>query len=278
MKVLKFSKMHGLGNDFMVVDNIDGSLQFDAREISVLSNRKIGVGFDQFLLIEAPDNADVDFNYRIFNADGNEVEHCGNGARCFAKYIKDKGLSDKQTLAVKVKKGIINVTYHDDNHIEVDMGQPILTPSQVPFNFQPDTYQSQYNLVFGETTLPASVLSMGNPHVVFYVSNLWDLSLVELGSALQKSDYFPDSVNVNFVEVIDENHLEIRTYERGVGETNACGTGACAAAFATYRLGVGQPQVAVKARGGQLLIRIDEQQRIVMSGPARWVFDGVISL
>lgn len=278
MKVLKFSKMHGLGNDFMVVDNIDGSLQFDAREISVLSNRKIGVGFDQFLLIEAPDNADVDFNYRIFNADGNEVEHCGNGARCFAKYIKDKGLSDKQTLAVKVKKGIINVTYHDDNHIEVDMGQPILTPSQVPFNFQPDTYQSQYNLVFGETTLPASVLSMGNPHVVFYVSNLWDLSLVELGSALQKSDYFPDSVNVNFVEVIDENHLEIRTYERGVGETNACGTGACAAAFATYQLGVGQPQVAVKARGGQLLIRIDEQQRIVMSGPARWVFDGVISL
>lgn len=274
MKTLKFSKMHGLGNDFIVINAIDTPFDLTAEQISALGHRKTGVGFDQLLVVEPPQSEAVDFHYRIFNTDGSEVEHCGNGARCFAKFVHDKGLSDKKQLRVQVKKGMITTTYVDDDHIEVDMGQPVLTPSQVPFNYQPDSYQNQYQLVFGEDALPASVLSMGNPHVVFFVSNLWQLSLIELGEAIQKSSYFPESVNVNFVEIIDETHIELRTYERGVGETDACGTGACASAFATYALGAGQSSIAVKTRGGVLNIRIDDEQRIFMSGAARHVFDG----
>ncbi len=272
--------MHGLGNDFVVINALDEPFSLSNEQINALGNRKTGIGFDQLLVVEPADTDNVDFNYRIFNTDGSEVEHCGNGARCFAKFIHDKGLSDKKTLNVKVKKGIIATIYTDDDTIEVAMGKPILTPSQVPFKYPTDEYQNQYELTFGEDEngLPVSVLSMGNPHCVFFVTDLWKQDIVKLGKKIQQSAYFPESVNVNFVEIIDKNTIELRTYERGVGETDACGTGACASAFATQAIGIGSNEIQVKMRGGELSIHIDEEQQIFMSGPARHVFDGEIML
>ncbi len=275
---LAFSKMHGLGNDFMIIDATTNAFSLSTEDIARLGNRKTGVGFDQLLVVEPAETDGVDFNYRIFNTDGSEVEHCGNGARCFAKFVIDKGLTNKKQLAVKVKKGIITTTYHDDDHIEVDMGKPFLTPSDVPFICEPNEYKTQYSLQLGDDVLPASVLSMGNPHVVFYVSNIWGLHIKEMGKAIQQLPCFPESVNVNFVEVVDKKHLQLRTYERGVGETDACGTGACASAFASYALGAVEQSVRVSVRGGDIDIRVDEDGTIFMTGAARLVFDGQITL
>lgn len=277
MKTLNFSKMNGLGNDFMVVDATQEAFSLTSAQIDALGERKTGVGFDQLLVVE-PASGDVDFNYRIFNTDGSEVEHCGNGARCFAKFVKDKGLSDKNHLTVKVKKGIITTHYHDDAHIEVDMAQPILTPSDVPFQYSPNHYQRQYTLTIDGQDITVSVLSMGNPHVVLFVDNLWDRDIATLGSAIQQSSYFPESVNVNFVEIIDSSHIALRTYERGVGETDACGTGACASVFAFCENHSQADHVTVTVRGGELRIRLDENQRIFMTGAAQHVFDGTLTL
>lgn len=270
--------MHGLGNDFMVVDATQEPFTLTAEIIDALGERKTGIGFDQLLVVEPPSQADVDFDYRIFNTDGSEVEHCGNGARCFAKFVKDQGLSDKQRLTVKVKKGIITTYYQHDDAIEVDMAQPILTPADVPFHYQPNKYQRQYVLDIDGQSVTASVLSMGNPHVVLFVDDVWEKNIAVLGQAIQQSDYFPQSVNVNFVEIIDNEQIALRTYERGVGETDACGTGACASVFAFCENHSSAQQVSVTVRGGQLRIRLDETQRIFMAGPARQVFQGTISI
>lgn len=270
--------MHGLGNDFMVVDATKVAFSLSTAQINALGDRKTGIGFDQLLVVEPADNNDVDFNYRIFNANGSEVEHCGNGARCFAKFVKDKQLSDKERLTVKIKKGIITTHYQDDDHVEVDMAQPILTPSDVPFRHAPNHYQPSYTLHIGEQRITASVLSMGNPHVVLFVENLWTMDIEPLGKAIRQSSYFPESVNVNFVEIIDHSHIKLRTYERGVGETDACGTGACASAFAFCENHTKQIPIHVKVRGGELSIRIDENQRIFMTGAAKHVFDGIVQV
>lgn len=277
MTTLNFTKMHGLGNDFMVVDATETPFVLDAETIGALGNRKTGVGFDQLLVVEPPSQTDVDFNYRIFNTDGSEVEHCGNGARCFAKFVIDNGLTDKKQFRVKVKKGIIRIDYHNDDYIEVDMDKPILTPADVPFAIDSVAYQKDYSLTIDGEALTASVLSMGNPHVVIFTDNLWQRDIATLGQAIQQSAYFPQSVNVNFVEIIDENTIHLRTYERGVGETDACGTGACASAFAAIELGGVQSPVTVVVRGGQLTIRV-EDGRIFMSGPARTVYQARVKL
>ncbi len=283
MKSLNFTKMHGLGNDFIVVDATQSPFDLNHETIAALGNRYTGIGFDQALIVEPASQPDVDFNYRIFNTDGSEVEHCGNGARCFARYVIKNGLTDKTQLRVKVKKGIIDIVYRDDDNIEVDMGEAILAPMDVPFAVNgkqlsaDDAYQTQYNLDFHGEKIPVSVLSVGNPHAVFAVSNVWELKIAELGQMVQLSGYFPESVNVNFVEMHDDKTLSLRTFERGVGETNACGTGACASAFALNQLGVTQSEVTVTMRGGQLKVRIDGQ-RIYMSGPARESYTGVVKL
>lgn len=277
MKKIQFSKMNGLGNDFVVIDATRKKFNLSHKQINALGDRKTGIGFDQLLVVEPPQVAGVDFNYRIFNTDGGEVEHCGNGARCFAKFVKDKGLTNKQQLTVQVKKGLITTHYYDDNHIEVDMAQPILTPSAIPFNYSDDQYRPTYSLNFAGQHLDASVLSMGNPHIVLFVDNLWQQAIESLAKAIQQSAYFPQSVNVNFVEIIDDTHLELRTYERGVGETDACGTGACASAFVMHQRTASQPNpIHVKVRGGAIRIRLDNTLRIFMSGPARHVFDGEV--
>lgn len=281
---LSFSKMHGLGNDFVVIDASQLPFVLDNAMIGALGNRRTGIGFDQLLVVEPPTQAGVDFNYRIFNTDGSEVEHCGNGARCFAKFVRDKGLTDKTELRVQVKKGLLTITYHSDDNIEVDMGVPITQPAEVPFavngqHLSPDdAYQLQYQLAMGGQTIPAAVLSMGNPHVVFLVSNINQLEIAELGNAIQQSAYFPESVNVNFAEILDNQTVALRTYERGVGETNACGTGACASVFAAYALGAVSSAVKVQMRGGDVNIRIDDDGKVLMAGPARHVFDGVVAL
>ncbi len=280
-QTLAFSKMHGLGNDFMVVDATETPFSLDHATINRLGDRKTGVGFDQLLVVEPPQNDGIDFNYRIFNTNGSEVEHCGNGARCFAKFVKDKQLTDKTTLTVKVKKGIITINYHGDDHIEVDMAKPVLNPADVPFRHASNDYQPSYELDIAGQKITASVLSMGNPHVVLFVKDLWKMDIEPLGKAIQESDYFPNSVNVNFVGIIDDTHIELRTYERGAGETDACGTGACASAFATretHKAHRHTEHIHVKVRGGNIIIRFDDEQRIFMTGPARHVFDGVVIL
>lgn len=283
MTEFTFTKMHGLGNDFVVIDATETPFMLDNATIGALGHRKTGIGFDQLLVVEPPSDTSVDFNYRIFNTDGGEVEHCGNGARCFARFVIQHGLTDKTNLRVKVKKGIISIAYHDDDHIEVDMGAPILLPAHVPFatNGQQisdsDVYQTQYDLLLHRETIPVSVLSMGNPHAVFMVSDLWHLKIADLAKFVQASAYFPQSVNVNFIEILDEKTLHLRTYERGVGETDACGTGACASVFAAYQLHAVSDNVSVTVRGGQLNIRL-EGGRVYMAGPAREVYSGRLSL
>lgn len=270
--------MNGLGNDFVVIDATKQQFYLGHQQIKALGNRKTGIGFDQLLVVEPPQASGVDFNYRIFNTDGGEVEHCGNGARCFAKFVKDKGLSNKQQLTVQVKKGLITTCYYDDDHIEVDMAKAILTPAKIPFNYPCAQPQLTYLLnVAGRQHLAVSVLSMGNPHVVLFVEDLWQQTIEPLAQAIQQSAYFPRSVNVNFVEIIDDTHLELRTYERGVGETDACGTGACAAAFVMFQKTASRSNpVNIKVRGGEIRIRLDDELRIFMSGPARHVFDGEV--
>ena len=278
MKTINFSKMHGLGNDFMVVDATKEAFTLSNQQIDILGNRKTGIGFDQLLVVETSNTENVDFHYRIFNTNGVEAEHCGNGARCFAKFVIDKKLTDKQSFIVKIKKGIMRINYRDDNHIEVDIDKPILLPSEIPFNIQPNTYQKQYQLTVNNDIILASVLAIGNPHVVVIVSDLWQLSIEEMGQALQQSDYFPESVNVNFVEIKDRKNIELRTYERGVGETNACGTGACASAFAAHTIGAVDSQVTVKVFDGSIGICMDTSGKIFMMGSAKLVFDGKVTI
>ncbi len=283
MKTLKFTKMHSLGNDFIVVNAVTRPFDLDAQTIQALGDRHTGIGFDQLLVIDAPSEAGVDFDYRIFNADGSEVEHCGNGARCFAMFAIKQGLTNKEQLHVKVKKGTIDISYQDEDHIEVDMGVPILAPKDIPFAVDgerlsnEDSNQVQYQLQLHGESIPASVISVGNPHVVFMVSDVWNLKIADMGKMVQQSSYFPESVNVNFVERVDETTLHLRTYERGVGETLACGTGACASAFCVHQLGVIDDTVTVKTNGGNLSIRL-VKGRIYLSGSAREVFTGELTL
>ncbi len=275
--------MHSLGNDFVVINATTESFDLDTQTIQSLGNRHTGIGFDQLLVIESPSETGIDFNYRIFNADGNEVEHCGNGARCFAMYVITHGLTNKNKLRVKVKDRFININYQDEENIEVDMGVPVLAPKDIPFAVDgenlssDDDNQIQYQLQLHGEHIPASVVSVGNPHVVFMVSNLWELKIDDMGKMVQQSNYFPESVNVNFVERIDERTLHLRTYERGVGETLACGTGACASAFCVHQLGIIDDTVTVKTRGGTLSIRL-VKGRIYLSGPAHEVFTGELTL
>lgn len=297
ISALAFSKMHGLGNDFMVIDTTKQPFTLDNTMIAKLGNRKTGVGFDQLLVVEPSTQADIDFNYRIFNTNGSEVEHCGNGARCFAHFVINHHLTAKTTLRVQIKKGVIGITYHDEDTIEVDMGKPILTPRDIPFQPNMDTVENdlEYELLINGKSYTVSVLSVGNPHAVMFVDNVWDMDtaeIAEIGQTIQQSDYFPESVNVNFAQIIDDNTIALRTYERGVGETDACGTGACATVFATHKRALLNGQIRIPTqhvimRGGNLTIRLDygsncnnsgsnNEERIFMSGPAREVYSATV--
>ncbi|MRN37289.1 diaminopimelate epimerase [Neisseria sp. N95_16] len=278
MKTLKFTKMHGLGNDFMVVNAIEQ--QFDPTEapLAQWSDRFRGVGFDQLLVVEKPSSEAVDFRYRIFNADGGEVEQCGNGARCFVRFVVDKGLTDKQEILVETASGVIVPKLLDNGLVTVNMGKPKFMPSEIPFvpvSDEADDALTHIVLV-GLESIPVSCVNMGNPHAVIVVEDTQNAPVEHWGEAIESHSQFPERVNVGFMQVVDRQSIQLRVYERGAGETQACGTGACAAVVAGVRLGLldGGVPVKVSLPGGDLFISWQNGDDVMMTGPAETVFEG----
>lgn len=280
---LAFTKMHGLGNDFIVLDGIHQNIQpyLNIATLQKLADRHFGIGCDQFLIVEKPADAQNDFCYRIFNADGSEVEQCGNGARCFARFVYDKKLTTKTTLRVETKKGVIIPRIEADGQVTVNMGAPRFAPETLPFLAPCPALTYPIDVNGTEQTI--SALSMGNPHAVLVVTDLAQRDITALGAALESHPRFPERVNVGFMEILAPNQIELRVYERGAGETLACGTGACAAAVTAKRLGYVDPvdPVHVNMRGGSLTIQWQaqfEHDPVYMTGPAVTVFEGQICL
>jgi diaminopimelate epimerase len=285
---LKFTKMHGAGNDFVVIDAINQQIDFTAAQWRLLGDRRFGVGADQILLVEKSDDPACDFRYRIFNADGGEVEQCGNGSRAFVKFVSEKGLTDQRSIKVQTKGGVIAPRLEQDGSITVDMGAPILEPGRVPFDPQglqgePQGRDTLWPLLLelggSRETVMISAVSMGNPHAVQVVADV-DAAPVELtGPLIEHHVRFPNRVNAGFMQIVDRHHIKLRVFERGVGETLACGTGTCAAVVAGIRRGLLDSPVKVDARGGQLSISWDgEGQPVFLTGPAVTVFEGEIEL
>lgn len=275
MTSLTFFKMHGLGNDFMVFDAIHQNVQLSPEQIRRWANRHTGVGFDQLLLVESAQQAGVDFRYRIFNADGSEVAQCGNGARCFARFVREQGLSDKDELVVETASGIIKL-YHEANGVRVNMGAPRFESQDIPLTL---IRAPHYLLSLGDDVVTFYAVSMGNPHAVIEVDNIDEADVSGIGAALQaRADIFPESVNVGFVQIVGREEVRLRVYERGSGETQACGTGASAAMAALRSADLVDEHVRVSLLGGDLMIRWsgDESEPLWMTGPAETVFKGTI--
>jgi diaminopimelate epimerase len=276
MKV-RFSKMHGLGNDFMVVDLVSQHAEFLPERIRCLADRHTGVGFDQLLLVEPPRDPDADFRYRIFNADGQEAEQCGNGARCFARFVHDNHLSPKPTLRLETNTGFITTRLCGDDDVEVDMGVPRLAPEDVPF--VADGVRTTYPLDVDGTTVDVTPVSMGNPHAVIFVPSVFDAPVETLGAAIGRHPRFPKGVNVGFCQVVDTGFARLRVFERGVGETRACGTGACAAAVAGQMAGRLGKRCKISLPGGKLRIQWPGPgEPLSLVGPAALVFEGQVEL
>jgi len=285
---LKFTKMHGAGNDFVVIDAINQHLDFGPEQWRRLADRRFGVGADQILVVERPAAADSDFRYRIFNNDGGEVEQCGNGSRAFVRFVSDKGLTDKRSIRVETMAGIITPRLEDDGSITVDMGAPVLEPDRVPFDASgldgvAEGRDTLWPLTVSDRgqdkTVRVSVVSMGNPHAVQVVADVETAPVLETGPQIEHHPRFPRRVNVGYLQVLDRGQVKLRVYERGAGETLACGTGACAAVVAGIRRGLLDSPVQVQARGGKLTIRwAGEGEPVYMSGPAETVFEGEIEI
>lgn len=275
--LLRFTKMHGLGNDFMVLDLISQHAHIQPKHAKAWGDRHTGVGFDQLLLVEAPTNPDVDFRYRIFNADGSEVEQCGNGARCFARFVVDKRLTVKKQIRVETKGGIIELNLRPDGQVTVDMGAPRLVPEQIPF--QADAEALSYTVEVDGQRHELAAVSMGNPHAVLRVDNVDNAPVHSLGPKLEHHPRFPKRVNVGFLQVINRQQARLRVWERGAGETQACGTGACAAAVAAIRQGWMDSPLQLELPGGSLSIEwAGPGQPVMMTGPAVRVYEGQIRL
>lgn len=275
--LLRFTKMHGLGNDFMVLDLISQHAHIQPKHAKAWGDRHTGVGFDQLLLVEAPTNPDVDFRYRIFNADGSEVEQCGNGARCFARFVVDKRLTVKKQIRVETKGGIIELNLRPDGQVTVDMGAPRLVPEQIPF--QADAEALSYTVEVDGQRHELAAVSMGNPHAVLRVDNVYSAPVHSLGPKLEHHPRFPKRVNVGFLQVINRQQARLRVWERGAGETQACGTGACAAAVAAIRQGWMDSPLQLELPGGSLSIEwAGPGQPVMMTGPAVRVYEGQIRL
>jgi len=283
---IRFTKMQGAGNDFVVLDETAGRLNLSTAQYRFLADRHFGVGADQILSVRPSPAAGLDFEYVIHNADGGEVEHCGNGARCFVRYVRDKGLTDKNSVKVKIQGGQIVLCMNPDGRVTVDMGAPVLTPQQIPFN--PAGLVEHMHNGCPIWTLPLSdgsqaqiaVVSMGNPHAVQQVANVATAPVLTQGPLIERHAAFPNRVNAGFMQVLSRSTIQLRVYERGAGETLACGTGACAAVVAGIRLGLLDPQVDVHTHGGVLTIAWagQDDSPVMMTGPATSVFDGEIDL
>ncbi|MET4696450.1 diaminopimelate epimerase [Endozoicomonas lisbonensis] len=271
--LLHFTKMHGLGNDFMVVDMVTQSVRLPPEKIRRLADRRFGVGFDQLLIVEPPTDPDMDFRYRIFNADGSEVEQCGNGARCFAKFVRDKKLIGRDTIQVQTAGGNIELKILANGEVAVDMGVPRLQPGDIPFKAQEQ--RPTYDLRIDGEDFEVSAVSMGNPHAVLQVDDVNRAPVERLGSLMEKHNRFPKRCNVGFMQVLDQAEINLRVFERGVGETLACGTGACAAVVAGRLQGLLGDEVRVNLPGGTLNIHWSgEGHSVIMTGTATRVFEG----
>ncbi len=305
--------MHGAGNDFVVIDGVRQSIQLTTEQWRFLANRHFGVGADQLLLVQKPSQVDVDFDYRIFNADGGEVEHCGNGARCFVRFVNEQGLSDQSVLRVKTINGILTLRRIDESRVQVDMGPPIFETASLPFEPSQLLHRSQHDEVLWSIpvsepskavhlnfalrqvmpteTLPpmplpieVGLVSMGNPHAVVQVEHLARYPVDQIGPAVQARQEFPAGVNVGFMQILNRGEIALRVYERGAGETIACGTGACAAVVSGIRRGLLDRSVKVRTRGGLLEIQwllsdhSSLANRVLMTGPTQTVFTGEIDI
>jgi diaminopimelate epimerase len=277
----EFTKMHGIGNDFVVIDAVNQDIHLDPEQVRFIADRHFGVGCDQLLLVERPTVEAAEFRYRIFNADGGEVQQCGNGARCFARFVHDKGMTSSTTIPVETAGGMIYLALEADGQVTVDMGVPSFDPASLPFEAGNDTEQEpEYHqlLVNGEKYAIGAV-SIGNPHAVLLVESVAQAPVATLGAAIESHERFPERVNVGFMEILDRAHIRLRVFERGAGETLACGTGACAAVAVGIHNSLLDHTVQVALKGGNLTIRWQgSDHTLLMTGPAQTVYEGKITL
>ena len=274
---LAFSKMHGLGNDFVIIDCMEHAFTLDAEQIKALGDRHFGIGFDQMLVLSRPDSRDADVEYRIFNNDGSEVTQCGNGARCIAAYLYDRGIIRKEEIIAETRHGTLKLYLQADGQVRVNMGIPDLEPASIPLNVP--RREPVYQLVVDNTTYDFFAVSMGNPHAVLVTENAGTAPVQELGPLIQANTLFPDGVNVGFMQVLDQGHIRLRVYERGAGETLACGSGACAAVVSGCLAAKLTNDVDVSLNGGHLLVSwAGEGEPVWVTGPATFVFEGRVTL
>jgi len=269
--MINFTKMQGLGNDFIVIDNIEGNVCLSTEEIRQLSDRRFGIGFDQLLIVESSNTKGVDFRYVIFNADGSEVNQCGNGARCFALYLQKKDLTNKNSITVETNSGNLVLTINQDKSVRVEMGEPNFVPSEIPFITQSQAIE--YSLE-GQKM---GILSIRNPHAVIILKDIDTEDIKAIATRLQNSDYFPEGVNVGFMQILDRNEINLRVIERGVGETLACGSGACAAVIHGIRLGLLEDKVKAHLKGGDAFVEF-YGDIVYLSGPGEFVYEGAVNL
>jgi len=267
--MINFTKMHGLGNDFVVMNNIDGDISLSIEEIRKLSDRRFGIGFDQLLMVESATSKEADFRYVIFNADGSEVSQCGNGARCFALYLQRRALTYKNTLTVETNAGLLTLNINSDDSVEVDMGTPNFEPSKIPLNLE--KISSEY-IVEG---YEIGSLSIGNPHAVLIQDEINNVE--KISTKIQSSNLFPEGVNVGFMKVLNSGEIQLRVVERGVGETLACGSGACAAVIYGVKKGILDSKVTVHLNGGDATVEFDGE-RVFLTGPGEFVYEGAVNL
>ena len=275
--LLKFTKMHGAGNDFVVLDGVRQPLYLTPEQLRLLADRHFGVGCDQILLVEKSQNPAVDFRYRIFNADGGEVEQCGNGARCFVRYVHDHKLTSKREIVVETKNGLISPRLAEDGRVTVNMGAPVFEPARIPFVSDSDA--PVQTLDVNGASIEIGAVSMGNPHAVQVVADVEAAPVNTQGPLIEHHPRFPKRVNAGFMQIVDRTHIKLRVYERGAGETLACGTGACAAVVSGIRRGLLDETVHVATHGGNLSISwAGGQSPVMMTGPAVTVFEGEINI
>ncbi len=273
MPPINFTKMHGLGNDFMVIDNLDGTVVLAAERIKELADRRTGIGFDQMLVVEKPTIASAEFDYRIYNSDGGEVEHCGNGARCFARFVQDRGLTTSKVISVNTSGGLITLKTRENGDVTVNMGIPQFSPDKIPF--VADTEADVYELEVDGQRFSVGSVSIGNPHVLLQVKDINTAPVTAIGPIIETHTRFPNRVNVGFMQRVDSSNIFLRVFERGVGETRACGTGACAAVAIGHRQGLLDKNVNVTLPGGSLnIVWPNYNKSIEMTGACSTVFEG----
>jgi len=296
---ISFTKMHGLGNDFMVIEQMSQDIVLSSHQIQTLSDRHTGIGFDQLLVVSPSTTPNVDFRYQIFNANGGEVEQCGNGARCFARFVQEKNLTDKALIVVETNTGIITLSVQSDGNVTVDMGAPVLEPQQIPFTppvtplSTPQQRQINYTVSTSQGDISLGAVSMGNPHGVLVVEDIENAPVESLGAELERHPIFPNRANIGFMQIVSRNHIRLRVFERGVGETQACGTGACAATVVAIQQGLVDNRVTVSLPGGDLTIEWHpadaknnannnhnnkNADHVMMTGPATTVYEGTMTL